>query len=783
VRSQAISTTISERRPPVDHWQTRHGEEQAITEYLTDAYTRLIGLVGAAGYGKSALASRMVDTATGFAVTLWANFEEPVEFSTFALWLLRKLMGDESYEKVRELYQKEPPERLREAAIARLQAERYLLVLDNLETLQGDDLWPPFQDFLERWLGDGKTTSKVLLTTQVKPVLSRAEAWKWVPLGGLETSQGVQLLLDFGIEGSAAELREFVEIAEGHPLLLRCAASSLLLAAQEDYEVAAIYRLKRDDLTLLYELWAAHRGDPVASVGKVLDCSFSYLDPMLQVLLLRLSVLRGSFDLEIAQALIDEPLELLHLRKLARSSFAQEQRLGEAWRFEFLPLIKRYLAQRSHQEAQAPVGHARAAEYFAGCVGPWDGTLASCGAELEVVHHRCELGQYAAAKQVMDSCVELLSRQGFYRELVQVYERLTSEWQAQAPIDETERKNLGWAWTTLGNTYLSLGQYQSAIDCQQQTLEIMREIGDRNGEGGSLCNLGHAYRSLGQYHRAIDFYQQALIVQREVGNRQFEANSLNGLGNAYQSLGQYRRAIDFHQQHNEIAREIGDRNGEASSLGNLGNVYNSLGQYQRAIDVQQQSLEIMREIGDRNGEANSFGNLGNAYRSLGQYQRAIDFHQQHNEIAREIGDRNGEGCSLCNLGNAYQSLGQYQRAIDVQQQSLEIAREIGDRHGEASSLWSLSNLYQKCGRFKRARSHRHQAYRIWQSLHLPLEALPLTDFTKRMLKHMNDDWVDQAIASEQSLGWLVDSLSLIGLIIRWIFSPMAWLRQRLQRQR
>lgn len=239
MRSPAISTTISERRPPVDHWQTRHGEEQAITEYLTDAHTRLIGLVGAAGYGKSALASRMVDTAAGFAATLWANFEEPVEFSTFALWLLRKLMGDEAYENVRELYQKESPERLREAAIARLQAERYLLVLDNLETLQGDDRWPPFQDFLERWLGDGKTTSQVLLTTQVKPVLSRAEAWKWVPLGGLETSQGVQLLRDFGIEGSAAELREFVEIAEGHPLLLRCAASSLILAAQEDYEVAA----------------------------------------------------------------------------------------------------------------------------------------------------------------------------------------------------------------------------------------------------------------------------------------------------------------------------------------------------------------------------------------------------------------------------------------------------------------------------------------------------------------------------------------------------------------
>ena len=325
-----------------------------------------------------------MDAAEGFDAKLWANFEEPVEFSAFALWLLKKLMGDERYEKVRELYQTETPEKLLEAVIAHSQSGRYLLVLDNLETVQRDDLWQPFQNFLEKWLGDGKITSKILLTTQAKVALSRAEVWKWLRLGGLETNQGVQLLLDFGIEGNEEELREFVEIAEGHPLLLRCAASSLILEAEENYEVAAIYRLKRDDLTLLQEICGAHRGEPSASVGKVLDRSFSYLESVLQVLLLRLSVLRGSFGLAIAEALIDEPLKLEHLRKLARSSFVQEQRLGEEWRFEFLPLVKRYLAQRAQQEDQTQVGHQRAIAYFLAKIKPSKITIADCAEELEI---------------------------------------------------------------------------------------------------------------------------------------------------------------------------------------------------------------------------------------------------------------------------------------------------------------------------------------------------------------------------------------------------------------
>jgi tetratricopeptide (TPR) repeat protein len=109
------------------------------------------------------------------------------------------------------------------------------------------------------------------------------------------------------------------------------------------------------------------------------------------------------------------------------------------------------------------------------------------------------------------------------------------------------------------------------------------------------------------------------------------------------------------------------------------------------------------------------------------------------------------------LGNAYNSLGQYQRAIDLFEQSLEIKREIGDRHGEARSLWNLSRTYQLRGRFQRSRHYRHQAYRIWQALQLPLEALPLPELQKRLLRHVGDDWIEQQLKNEQKWAWLYDS--------------------------
>jgi tetratricopeptide (TPR) repeat protein len=268
----------------------------------------------------------------------------------------------------------------------------------------------------------------------------------------------------------------------------------------------------------------------------------------------------------------------------------------------------------------------------------------------------------------------------------------------------------------LGSAYFSLSEFNRAIEFYEQGLKISRKIGNRNGEGASLCNLGSAYGSLGEYQQAIQFFQQSLEIFREIGDRNSRAASLNNLGETYQNIGEYQQAIQFCQQSLEIFREIGDRNGEASSLGNLGIAYDSLGQYQQAIQFYQQSLGLDREIGDRNGEASSLGNLGNAYLSLGQYQQAIQFYQQQLEICREIGDRNGEASSLGNLGNAYLSLGQYQQAIQFYQQSLEIDREIGDCNGEAFSLGSLGIAYFSLGQYQQAIHFQQQSLKIFTEI-------------------------------------------------------------------
>ena len=91
-------------------------------------------------------------------------------------------------------------------------------------------------------------------------------------------------------------------------------------------------------------------------------------------------------------------------------------------------------------------------------------------------------------------------------------------------------------------TYGIFHHINRAIDYHHQSLEIAREIGDRNGISKSLGNLGTAYYSLGEYPRAIDFYQESLEIKREIGDRYGEANTWFNLGNTRKNLQQKSEA-------------------------------------------------------------------------------------------------------------------------------------------------------------------------------------------------------------------------------------------------
>jgi tetratricopeptide (TPR) repeat protein len=704
---------VGNARKRLAYWQGRKEEITQIKQWFNDQNVAMIGIKGVGGIGKSTLASKIFEEK----ITLDPSLGDDEDLFPKRFWweagnlggfsgLARQLLTEFGY----PVPEKEID--LQEALIRQLQRHRHLIIIDNLESLLGEDgSWNNefYQQFFTAWIEKGDT-SKIIVTTREKPKTRGFN--RWIELKGLKPPEGAQLLAESQITG---DLKNFSRRVDGHPLLLRLVADLILAEFPQNPSLERLADLGLGNLSQLLsdpQVVGSHRQETVG-IALVLDASFQRLSQRQQELFTKTSIYRREFDSLAAKAVMDNYPEIelseitADLRELQRRSLLEEKEENRQRIFSFQPLVWEYAQYKAGDQREL---HQKAIAYYLSIAQPdsWE-ILNDVQPYLEIFYHHYQLTEYDNAFDILRAIDDFLTRRGYYQTLADYYLELVTVYQQQ---EEQTNWNYAASLTSLGNVYYSLGEYQKAIEFHQQSLAIKREIGDRGGEATSYNNLGTVYYSLGEYQKAIEFHQQSLAIKREIGDRGGEATSYNNLGTVYYSLGEYQKAIEFHQQSLAITREIGDRGGEAASYIGLGNVYQSLGEYQKAIEFYQQSLAITREIGDRGGEAASYIGLGNVYQSLGEYQKAIEFHQQSLAITRKIGDRESEAYSYGNLGNVYYSLGEYQKAIEFYQQSLAITREIGDRGGEAKSYGNLGNVYDSLGEYQKAIEFHQQSLAI-----------------------------------------------------------------------
>ena len=275
-----------------------------------------------------------------------------------------------------------------------------------------------------------------------------------------------------------------------------------------------------------------------------------------------------------------------------------------------------------------------------------------------------------------------------------------------------DRQGEGDTLNNIGRVYRNLGQYPKALEFYQQALAIRQEIGDKAGQGTTLNNIGIVYNYLGQYPKALEFYQQALAIRKEIGDKAGEGNTLNSIGGLYHNLGQYPKALGFFSQALAIHKEIGDKAGQGTILNNIGEVYRNMGQYPKALEFYQQALAIHKDIGDKAGQGTTLNNIGLVYNSLGQYPKALEFFSQALAIGKEVGDKAGEGTTLSNIGGVHDDLGQYAKALEFYQQALAIRTEIGDKAGEGDTFNSIGVVYAHLGQYSKALEFYQQALAI-----------------------------------------------------------------------
>jgi predicted ATPase/serine/threonine protein kinase len=444
-------------------------------------------------------------------------------------------------------------------------------------------------------------------------------------------------------EASRANILRIVEELDGLPLAIELAAAraNLLSPSQLLERLGDRFKLLR----------GGRRGDTgrQATLRGLIRWSWELLEPWEQAALAQLSVFRGGFFMAAAESVVDlrpwpdAPWSLDVVGSLLEKSLLRSWEVLDQPRFGMYVSIREYAAEKLVGGSGA-IGHRatslrHAAHYGRFGTEDYSFSLDTHGGverrnalalELENLTWAVEVGLAEGVPEAAAVCSLAASAvyelRGPSADGVALMQRL--------PRDSITAVMRGRLCRRIGWLLHCGGRLGEALDYYTEGLAIVREAGDRRGEGATLANLGILHHNFGRVPEAQQHYAMALAIQREEGHRQGEGATLGNIAQLEHQQGMIPEALESYRGALTIAREVGNRRSEGLDIGNLALLLKEIGRMSEALEYLRQSLAISRELGNRRVEGVALGNFGDVLFAQGDLAAA----EAHLQQAIKIGD-------------------------------------------------------------------------------------------------------------------------------------------------
>ena len=539
-----------------------------LTELLRSRDSRLVTLIGPGGAGKTRLAISV-------AAQLMTAFPDGVYFVPLAAVTTEEVMLTSIAEALDLPARERTPPRL----FAHLRRQSLLLVLDNLEQLEGADK-------VVAQLLEAAERVAVIVTSRRALGLVAEHQHPVVPLtlpenatlSAAENSAAVQLFVQRAqavqprFRLTPANVSDVVAICrrlDGLPLAIElCATRVRLLSPKALWD--------RIDQFLDIASTSSVTPERQRTLRDTIDWSYHLLSPAHRSVFRRLAVFSGGADLDAVAAVaclpegaVGDPLDTVAELSDASLVTISEDLDGNP-RISLLETISRYADDLLRATGEAETTRRAHAEYYA---------------------------------RVADNL----------RALREESTHVTALELAEVELDNF-RATLGWAAPPGPGT------------------------GGDPTIGLRLCAaLGWVWWLGGYFAEGRRWHEQVLTRAGDEPSPDLAA-CLRGLGNLLAMQGETDRAEKLAKKSLQVAEALDDHAGIALALSLLGTVQLQLGDLEAARDTLGEALDRHRLLDDRRQLARVLGHLGGVESELGRFDRAETLMEESREISEDLGD-------------------------------------------------------------------------------------------------------------------------------------------------
>jgi predicted ATPase/DNA-binding SARP family transcriptional activator len=540
-----------------------------------------------------------------------------------------------------------------------------------------------------------------VLATSRQPLLVPGEAIWPVPPLDVETD-AVALFRDRARlarpdrpdSDESGAVAEICRHLDGLPLAIELAAAQV-----QAFDPADIAARLGDRFRLLQR--RTSESDRHRNLRATIAWSHDLLSADAQVVLRRLAVFHGSFDLAAAEAVcadasLDATDVVALLGELVGNSLVVRDTAGPGHRYRLLETVRIYaLEQLDGADERQVVSAAHAAWYLhlAEAAGPnipgpdevpWRRRL-----DLEVHDVRAALAfdQANQAEHGLRLATALSRYWLMWDRADEGLQFLPALLTVASDADAGLRARGLVAAAELGADH---GEARHSTEWAEQALDLFRGLGDAYGAALAQSALAAAQQNSGHLERAALLLDACSERFQTDGRAVDLARAAYLLGFVQTQRGEYDLAERAVRRAVSLWEKVGSVCGRAKALWLLASIARYRGEFSAATALSEESLEGFADISDALSVVHVRLTLADVARLSGDNTGATDLYQQALPELQRIGDRRCTASTLKNLAVLAGENSEHDRAIDLFTESISIRRDLGDDGGLAECLEGLA---------------------------------------------------------------------------------------------
>ncbi|HMS32447.1 MAG TPA: tetratricopeptide repeat protein [Ignavibacteria bacterium] len=434
----------------------------------------------------------------------------------------------------------------------------------------------------------------------------------------------------------------------------------------------------------------------------LIDWSYDLLSEKEKILLQRLSVFSGGWNLTAAETICPadgmECYDVLDTHSnLSDKSLISTTEISGSIRFYMLQTIRQYAMEKLEYDDELKRNHFH---YFMNTADQAQmhikgldqtGWLKSVDADSDNIRSAI---QWSMDKYPDEGCM-LISKmidywdiKGYFRE---AYQTSINMIVTGGIKEKLPRANVLYC---AGLMAQNMGMVSEAEKLTGESLSIFRECNDRTGIGKCVSILGVASSTdPGRGNETRAYYDEAISIFKDSDLKRDYAVSLYNMSYIYMIEGDQEKALQYRMEALNIYKGLNDNHQIALIMSSLGVFELRRKNYDKATSYTEESLAISNENGDKYLITINLINLGNIYIAQKEYDKAMSLLKDSILILKEYGYQSNMIVALMFLGEAALMTGDYEKSINCFKESLSICNDTGNTYYQASNLFGLGSAY------------------------------------------------------------------------------------------